>query len=226
MFRNERRKREAALRTVAADMGFTYVADADPFNAPPHLDQAMWKASPELANTHYGAPHHLRGDSSAGAVTVFDIHYERPGTKHNASDPHKRTQAGFRFEDVDLPLLRIEPEDSDDRFSSKTINLLSRSWRDIDFDDDPAFSDRYTLRGEDEDATRAFFTRELIDFWMSLPAEHRLAAQAGGKSVLVYREPRWREGREGQLAPEQYPAFVEEAAAVALAFRDAAQRLA
>jgi hypothetical protein len=226
MFRNARRKREAALRKVADQMGFTYVADADPFNAPPHLDRAMWKASLELTDTHYGAPHHLRGESAAGAVTVFDIHYAPAGTDGNAVDPHKRTQAGFRFEDIDLSPLRIEPEDKNDRFSDKTINLISPSWRDIDFDEHLAFSDRYTLRGADEDATRALFTRELIDFWMSLPPEHRLAAQAGGKSVLVYREPRWRDGREGQLPPEHYARFVEEAALVALAFRDAAQRLA
>lgn len=56
MFRNPRRKREAALRKVADQMGLAYVADADPFNAPPHLDQAMWKASLELTDTHY-APH-------------------------------------------------------------------------------------------------------------------------------------------------------------------------
>jgi hypothetical protein len=222
MFRNPRRKREKALRKVADQMGFTYVADADPFNAPPYLDQAMWKASLELTNTHYGVPHHLRGESAAGAVTVFDIHYEEPGTKRNAVDPHKRTQAGFRFEDIDLPPLRIEPEDRNDRFSDKTINLISPGWRDIDFDEHPAFSDRYALRSEDPDAARALFTRDFIDFWMSLPPEHRLAAQVGGKSVLVYREPRWRDGREGQLAPALYPEFVEEAARVALAFRDAA----
>jgi hypothetical protein len=226
VFRNARRKREAALRKVADQMGFTYVAEADPFNAPPHLDQAMWKASLELTNTHYGAPHHLRGDSAAGPVTIFDIHYSQPGTDRNATDPHKRTQAGFLFEDIDLSPLRIEPEDKNDRFSDKTINLLTRSWRDIDLDEHPSFSDRYALRGEDEEATRALFDKELIDVWMSLPPDHRLAAQAGGKSVLVYREPRWRDGREGQLAPESYPGFVEEAAAVALALRDAARRLA
>jgi hypothetical protein len=226
VFRNARRKREAALRKVAEQLGFTYVADADPFNAPPHLDQAMWRASLELTNTHYGAPHHLRGESPAGPVTVFDIHYEQPGTDRNAAAPHKRTQAGFRSEDIDLPPTRIEPEDRNDRFSNATLNLISPAWRDIDLDEHPAFSDRYALRGEDEDATRALFTRELIDFWMSLPAEHRLAAQVGGKSVLVYREPRWRDGREGQLPPEDYPEFVAEAVRVALAFREAGQRLA
>jgi hypothetical protein len=182
----------------------------------------MWKASAKLSDTHYGAPHHLRGESAAGPVTIFDIHYEEPGTNRNAVDPHKRTQAGFRFDDIDLPLLRIEPEDKNDKFSDRTINMVTKAWRDIDYDEHPEFSDRYALRGENEDAVRALFTSDLIGFWMSLPPDHRLAAEAGGPSILVYREPRWRDGREGHLAPELYPEFVEEAARVALALRAAA----
>lgn len=101
-------------------------------------------------------------------MTVFDIHYSTPATDGSAADLHKRTQAGFRFEDIDLPPLRIEPEDRNDRLSDETTNLISPSGRDIDFDEHLAFSDRYTLRGEGEDTTRALFTQELIDFWMSL----------------------------------------------------------
>src|SRR2546423_64404 len=105
-----RRKREAALREVAARLGFTYGREGNPYRQEPFLEQDLTRASQQLAEAFYGFPHFLRGECAAGPVTIFDVWHGRGATgggKSDASDPYKLTMAGFRLEGARLPPLRI-----------------------------------------------------------------------------------------------------------------------
>jgi hypothetical protein len=218
-----RRKREAALRRVADRLGFVYEPHGDPFKQEPFLEDGMRRTSVPLANAFHGYPHFLRGQGASGPVAIFDVWYEMPGGgKPQPSDPYKVTLAAFRLEGAGLPDFHIAPEGRADRFSDKLRQPLSdtllKNWRDIDFEGHPAFSDRYTLRSNDEGATRSLFTPAFIAFWDSLPEESRLSAAASGGSLVVFRDPPWKAGRQGALPPEAYESFIAEAERVVEAF--------
>ena len=220
-----RRKREAALQAVASRLGFTYAPEGDPYRQEPFLEQHITDASDPLRQGFYGFPHFLRGQCAAGPITIFDIWHGGPG-HHDASKPYKATMAGFRLSGAALPPLHIEPEDKNDRFSNAVFKPVhaATGWGDIDFDDDPAFSDRYALHSGDETATRALFSPAFRAFWNSLPTESRLGAAANGETLVVYREPAFRQGREGALQPDAYDAFIHEAEMIVSAFRQALVR--
>ena len=225
-----RRKREAALRAVADRIGFTYEREGDPFTQEPRLEDGMRKALHLLSNAFYGYPHFLRGHGAHGPVTVFDVWFGKPGSggKPEPSDPWKVTLAAFRIEGADFPDFNIAPEGRSDRLTDRLrgplADSLLKNWRDIDFESHPGFSDRYVLRSNDEDATRALFGPSLISFWESLPQEPRLSAAASGSSLVVYRDPPWRDGRQGALPAEAYQAFLAEAELVVSAFRQSRGR--
>ena len=232
MYRSEtkakrpRKKREAALRVVADRMGFTYSPEGDPLRQEPFLEPQITTASRRLNKAFYGYPHVLRGQCDEGPVTIFDVwHGGGSGNgRPDASKPYKVTMAAFRFPDLDLPPLTISPERKSDRFSDvvfKPIRAVA-GWSDIDFDEHPAFSERYSLRSGDESRARALFSPSLVAFWESLPAEHRLSAEAVKGSLVVFREPKSKSEREGALPPVEYETFLREAASVAAAFRAAA----
>jgi hypothetical protein len=221
-----RRRREAELRKVAGRMGFAYAPHGDPLRQEPFLDPKITKASYRMSQAFYGYPHVLRGQGADGPVTIFDV-WHGGGShsgKPDASNPYKVTMAGFRVEGLDLPPLSISPERKSDRFTDVVLKPLRDAfgWRDIDFDDNPSFSDRYSLRSGDEDRARALFSPALVAFWESLPPEHRLTAEVSGGSLVVHREPKSLATREGALAPEAYESFVRQAEAVVAAFRAAA----
>jgi MFS superfamily sulfate permease-like transporter len=56
---------------------------------------------------------------------------------------------------------------------------------DIDFDDFPAFSNKYLLKGNDEKAIRAFFTEDLIRFF---EINTDFLVEAKGDKILIYRD--------------------------------------
>jgi hypothetical protein len=221
-----RRRREAALRAVADELGFTYAPQGDPFREEPFLEVTLTKASYRLSQAFYGYPHVLRGHGADGPVTVFDV-WHGGGShsgKPDASNPYKVTMAGFLIDGLDLPPLSISPERRSDRFTDAVLKPLRDAfgWRDIDFDAHPTFSDRYSLRSGDEDRARSLFSPELVAFWESLPADHRVTAEVSGRSVVVSREPKSLAERDGALPPTEYRAFIEEAESVVAAFRRAA----
>jgi hypothetical protein len=223
-----RRRREAELRKVAERMGFAYEPHGDPMRQEPFLDPQLTKASYRLSQAFYGYPHFLRGQGAEGPVTIFDVWHGGGSNsgKSDASNPYKVTMAGFRVDGLDLPRLHISPERTSDRVADVVLKPIRDTfgWRDIDFDEHPAFSERYSLRSGDEAWARALFSPALVAFWESLPPDHRLTAEASGGSLVVYREPKLLGTREGALPPEEYESFVREAEAVVANFRAAAER--
>ena len=60
--------------------------------------------------------------------------------------------------DVQVPDFSLEPESLWSKFSELSFG------KDVDFGDQPGFSKKYYLRGQDELAVRKFFNSELRDF--------------------------------------------------------------
>lgn len=221
-----RRKREGALREVASRLGFTYHQQGDPFQEP-FLDRGLQTTVPQFRQAFYGYPHVLAGVSPLGPVRIFDVWHSRAGADHTATKPFKLTVAGFAsVGDVRLPKLHIVPEGRSERFSDALFKVVREAtgggWTDLDFATHPVFSERYALRGPEEEPVRALFGPELLGFWESLPEQERWAAATSGASVVVYRSAPWRAGREQEIGPDDVDRFYEGAVRVATAFRDAA----
>ena len=229
MYRSEtklkrpRKKREAALRQVAERMGFTYEPHGDPFKQEPRLHPSMTSVSRQLNQAFYGYPHFLRGRGAREDVTIFDV-WHGGGARNGKSDaqhPFQTTMAGFHLDDLRLPPMTIAPERRSDRFSDvvlRPLQILGES-QDLDFEEHPSFSDRYSLRSREPAWTRSLFSPTFIAFWESLPEEDRLSAAAIEHSLVVYRQPKSKADRKAALPPEEYETFVRQAEAVVAAFR-------
>lgn len=91
------------------------------------------------------------------------------------------------------------------RFCLRPENLWHKigtifGYQDIDFPDHPSFSQKYLLRGGDETAIRAVFTRDVLEFFERRPP---FSAEAGGSRLIIYRELKL-------VPPEQLRDFLEE----------------
>jgi len=101
-----------------------------------------------------------------------------------------------------LPVFNISPEGFWKRLGQK----LGR--QDIDFDDDPTFSQAYELRGPDEAAIRAAFTPHIRSILGATPAQH--AASSG--AMLFW----WKSGRFPK--PDDLDPFFMEGESIARVF--------
>jgi hypothetical protein len=204
-----RRGREAALRGVADRLGFTYERDRNPFGQEPPLDPGLQGLLLQLDRAFYGYPHMLRGESKAGPVMIFDVwHGDFGSGKQDPSSPHRHTLAAFHLGGARLPAFSISPH-----------HRVQIAPGDIDLPEHPVFSDRYLLRGPDDQAARALFQPGLIAFWEGLDAEERWAAAGAGSSLAVYRDAKWSAGRDKEIPPEEIEEFLRGAEAVASQFR-------
>ena len=206
-----RERREAALQSVADRMGFTYERDRNPFGQEPPLDPGLRNLLMQFDRAFYGYPHMLRGDSRAGPVMIFDVwHGDYGSGKQDPSDPLRQTLAAFHFEGRRLPAFSIAPH--------RRVEIAPG---DIDLPEHPGFSDRYLLRGPDEQAVRTLFRPELIAFWEGLDPEERWSAAGAGSSLVVYRGGKWSAGRNKEIPPEEIEDFLRGAEAIAAQFRPA-----
>ncbi|MEQ9403619.1 MAG: SulP family inorganic anion transporter [Cyclobacteriaceae bacterium] len=91
-----------------------------------------------------------------------------------------------------LPALLIKNESSEKRFPVFTMEKEGffekigdmASGKDIDFEDHPIFSDKFLLRGLEEDAIRAFFHPGILKLIESDPVFH---VESNGQSIILYR---------------------------------------
>jgi len=88
---------------------------------------------------------------------VFDYRYVIQAG--NTPVKHLQTVFFIKAKDLDLPELYLKPE----HFFNKIASFFGMD--DIDFEEYPEFSDRYLLKGDDEDRIRSRMTRELVHFF-------------------------------------------------------------
>ena len=82
-------------------------------------------------------------------------------------------------------------------------------YKDIDFLDYPQFSKRYLLRSDSEQATREFFTDEVIRFFEQL--DEKWSIEAAGQALVVYQPSK-------RVKPAQLTAFFEKSWELFLTF--------
>ncbi len=93
----------------------------------------------------------MSGDSSGRELVAFDWFFRTGGG--NRSGRHRMTIVAFRRKNEPRTEFQIRPENAIHRIAS------ALGWLDIDFENDAEFSGSYLLRGSDEKAIRALFSR-------------------------------------------------------------------
>jgi len=176
------KKRREALQAAAMALGFNYTQEGD------------WSAYAGLPLFERGHGRRVRnvlqGTTAGHAVTVMDYQYTIGSGKN--SQTHSQTVAVFPGSGQGLPDFELGPEN----FLHKIGQVFG--YQDIDFEDDPEFSKRFLLRGEDEARIREVFNATVraaaanFDDW---------SVQCRGGRIATFRSG-------NRCPPEEIPSFL------------------
>lgn len=186
--RRAQQARIAKLTALARRHGLSFVERLPQPPAPPSLvDQ------PERSGTFA-----LEGRFEGSEATVFDF------TIGSGKTAVTQTVVTLRAEGRAIPSFLLEPEGLLDRIAARF------GGQDLDFDDDPAFSKAFRLRGE-ERAVRPLFGPPVRARLLAVAAPKKLNVEGWGDRIAV-----WVPG--GQVTPERVEERLRLAAEVSRAF--------
>lgn len=208
------KKRRAAFQQLAMQLGMSYEEKAVPF-ADPAGDLTGQQPAVQLSilptTKHFFAREHrnvLRGSRGGMEMVVFDMRTKQG--KNSRESTHVAMRVGTNL----VPDFHLSPEIKIFGFD---LGDLAFGMKDIDFDHYPNFSERWWLFAQDEPGIRKLFERGIIATLEALPPEKRYSVQsAGGWLFFTHWMPYW-------IKPDLIPEFVEDAARIAGAFRQAAR---
>lgn len=181
------KKRSEALEQSAKSMGFSYTKKPaeNELGSIGNLNLFMQGHSRKIFNM-------IRGSRNSFPLSVFDYKYTVGGGKH--SHTYKQTVALIALTTA-LPKFYLGPE----YFISRLGDLFG--FKDIDFDNYPAFSDNYLLKGDNEPQIRALFKPEIITFFES--QKKGIILEAQGNNLIFYRLNR-------RIKPAEINSFIDE----------------
>jgi hypothetical protein len=145
--------------------------------------------------------HLIRGQTQNVDVAIFDYRYTTGGG--NSSSTFRQTVIRFDSPWLDLPKFELRPA----HMGHRLAKLFG--FQDISIPEFPAFSKKYLLRGDSEEAIREVFTQEVVMHLESLDALH----VTGQRSRLVLYRPNKR------LRGYELRGFLEEAFGVYAEFK-------
>jgi hypothetical protein len=185
------KKRTEAVRQSALRLGFNFFPKGDPafFNEMGVFHLFQQGHTRLLKNL-------MRGAGSDPEVAVFDYRYTIGSGKNQQTK--NQTVIWFRSSGLNLPAFTLSPEN----IMHKIGALLG--YQDIDFEQNPGFSKRYLLRGQDETRIRMLFNNSLLRFFEQ---KHPVSAEGRDNHFIFYRSKK-------QVKPETLNSFVEEGRAV------------
>ncbi len=197
VFHAAARRRTEALQHLAQELGLDFDPEAAGMPAPEftHLHLFQQGRRRRARNLFYCRQ---RGQDAY----VFDYYY----TVHrgNHSTTYRQTVAALPVREKTLPDFELRPEHIFHKIGS------AFGYQDIDFEEDPAFSDRLLLRGPDPDAVRHLFKPQCREM---LSRSGDICVEGSGGWLIVYRGHK-------RIEPRELTEFLELARAVRETFVD------
>lgn len=183
----QQKKRREAIRAFADSSGYTYSEEEDA------LAEALSARGFTLFQHGHGkhVSNVVRARLERSDVLLFDYRYTIGAGKN--SHTYHQTVLVFTHPETALPRFSLRPE----KFWDKLADALGS--KDINFPEAEVFSKLYRLNGEDEEAVRALFDGEKLDYFTQNP---NLYIEAAGDTFLYYRLSRL-------VKVEELPAFIE-----------------
>jgi hypothetical protein len=168
------RKRTQSLQAAAQDMGFIFEGEdwSDRTQAP-QLDAVLFGKGSRQRFVNI-----MTGAVGGFKTSLFDYSFTVGGGK--SSNTLTQTVAAFSQE-LWLPLFEMRREVFFDRIGDAFVH------KDINFDSHPEFSERYLLRGAEQDKIRELFTPALLTFLQGLSPEDKWHIEGVGATLILYR---------------------------------------
>jgi len=196
------KRRRAAIAALAERWGMKFRADEKAEIGGCPADFELFRSG--HSKRQFNA---LTGDRAGLPIAIFDYEFTVGSGRYAAV--HRQTVAAIQLRDgVNLPAFLATPEGFFQRLGQK----LGMS--DIDFADQPAFSQAFVLRGEDEAPVRRLFDYRLTEALLRHPD---WSVEGRGRWLLVYRKAR-------RVKPEAFAEFHDDAIALAATIETRAGR--
>src|SRR5262245_40812954 len=168
----QEKKRREALQALAGELGFEFFPQGD------RDLQASLSSFHLLQQGHSKRLYNLmRGSANDLEVQIFDYTYVTGGGKN--SHTWHQTVICFELPQDCLPHFSLRPESVWHKIGSWF------GYQDINFESHPTFSNKYLLRGSDEDAIRTLFTDDVLEWFEET---NNLSGEGSGDQLLVYRQ--------------------------------------
>ena len=181
------KKRTEAMGVAAKRLGFSFSAGPEPGLLDGLRSFRLFSQgrSRKIRNV-------LRRQVDDIQITLFDYRFTTSGGKHNRT--HDQTVGLFETVRLEVPSFVLRPEHVFHRLAG------ALGYQDIDFEQDPAFSEAVLLQGRDEDHIRSLFDRNLLAYFARHPG---VCTEGEGPRLVFYRQER-------RVDPAQLEGFVEE----------------
>lgn len=167
------KKRRKAWEEVAGQLGFTYSRDMTQLRS---METSGFKLF-SLGRSHR-VQSVIRGENGGITIVLADYCYVTGSGKNSTT--HSQTVCLLQAVALDLPHFYLRPE-------MKLFSFLQTlfSGNDIDFDDDPEFSNMFILQGEDEEAIRRIFSSD-VRRTLATQSNKRMNIEGRGKALLIH----------------------------------------
>lgn len=165
-------ERRRAMEQAAAQLGWTFYAEPQ-LSIIPGLERYHLFSqghSKKILNMMYGSV-------AGGRAAIFDYWFTVGHGKNQST--HSQSVIYFQTNKLSLPFFSLRPES----FGHKLISALG--YQDIDFAQRPAFSKKYLLRGQDEQAIRNTFHDAALAYYEN---NLKLCTDAGANEIFFYRQ--------------------------------------
>lgn len=184
------RREKPAYLAAAKSMGLHYAADVAT-DSLPRKDEFRLFSGKDAEHI----PFMMSGAFDGVDVRIFDyVCSTYSGTQDRQLPSRRQTLVMFQSPHYQWPYLMMMP----DSLALKVTKLLGV--KDIDIPDAPGFSKRYLLNGNDEEALRGLFRREVTD---ALSQRNNWGVEAHG-DVIVFRL------QDKRIPPKEIPSFFNE----------------
>jgi hypothetical protein len=166
------KERTLALQSAATLLGWQF-ASAAPMNWIPNMEQfGLFNQghSKNIMNIMYGETDRVK-------TALFDYEYVTGSGKNRTT--HSQSVVYFEPRNLSLPFFSLRPEG----IFHKLISAFG--YQDIDFGNRPEFSQRYLLRGPDEQAVRSAFSDAALGFY---EMNQGSCTDGGGNQLFIFRQ--------------------------------------
>lgn len=163
-------KRTEALSMIAKDLGFEFDKSGRLTTRSLITSFPLYKRgrSRKVLNEIWGRD----GDAE---VSIFGYFYTVGSGKNSTT--YRQTIVAISNHQLNTPAFELRPE--------HTFHKIGQvlGYQDIDFADYPDFSDKFLLRGPNEQAIRDYFSAELIEYFEDKP---KIYVEAQGNTMIFY----------------------------------------
>jgi len=201
LVRKYEQQRTDALKALAASMQLSFSKQPDP-----GLLSSLGRF-PLFSQGHSRkAKNVMTGKADEIGITLFDYRYTTGAGK--SQHTHVQTVVVLSSGQLALPAFSLKPQN--------IFHNIGKAfgYQDIDFTTHPLFSERYLLRGADENAVRLCFTDPVLEYFEQ---RQKLSLEAGGDTLVFFRADK-------KSKPEDLPQLLKDAFHVYTLFKEEEKR--